>query len=148
MIPDDGPRLVLDANVVIAWFFQENEPERAYSASVLDYIRSESPWLIVPSFFHNEIGSFLSKRRRHKPAKFGASRLAETLDLLDALSFNTRLTTHTYRKIVALADRYHIQAKDVPYFDLARVLGVPIAAIDGGIKTACRAHGVELLAFS
>lgn len=68
--------------------------------------------------------------------------------MIDGLALNTRLTGHTYRDIVTLAQRYHVQAKDVPYFELARILDIPIAAFDGGITEACKVHGVPLLRFN
>jgi hypothetical protein len=35
---------------------------------------------------------------------------------------------------------------DALYFDLAQVLGLPIATLDGGLRTAAKAHGVKLFA--
>lgn len=49
-------------------------------------------------------------------------------------------------EIVELARRYHLQAGDAIYFDLAHASGLPIATLDGGLRTAAKAHGVKLFA--
>ena len=48
--------------------------------------------------------------------------------------------------IVDLARRYHLQAGDAIYFDLAYASELPIATLDGGLRTAAKAHGVKLFA--
>jgi len=47
--------------------------------------------------------------------------------------------------ITAFAERYHLSARDAVYFHLAKSLELPIASFDGGIRAACRLHGVRLL---
>ena len=54
------------------------------------------------------------------------------------------MNVYTVGLIAERARRFHLQAFDALYFDLAAVLGLPIATLDGGIKTACRVHGVKL----
>ncbi len=41
-----------------------------------------------------------------------------------------------------LATAYGLTVYDVPYFHLARMIGVPIASRDRGIIAACKAWGV------
>jgi predicted nucleic acid-binding protein len=48
--------------------------------------------------------------------------------------------------IVDIARRYHLQAGDAIYFDLAYGLGLPIATVDGGLRGSAKAHGVKLFA--
>ena len=48
-------------------------------------------------------------------------------------------------ELIDLSQRYHLQGYDVIYFELARRLAIPIASLDGGIKTACGVFGVGLV---
>jgi len=48
-------------------------------------------------------------------------------------------------EVVDLGLRYHLQGYDVVYFELARRLGVPVATLDGGMRTACGIFRVKLL---
>mgnify|MGYP001195841541 CR=1 FL=1 len=140
--------LVLDASVAIAWFFEDNERHRSYALAVLDYVVTERPWLVVPPLFHVELADFLSRRRRHKPARFSAADLEEVLRIMAVMRFETRHVQYGYTEILRWADEYHLQAKDVPYFMLGKLRGFPIAAIDGGIRQACKAFDVKLLTFA
>ena len=56
------------------------------------------------------------------------------------------MNAYTVAIIVERARRYRVQAFDALYFDLAYVLGLPIATLDGGLRTAAKAHGVRLFA--
>jgi predicted nucleic acid-binding protein len=142
-------RFVLDASVALAWFAPEEEEERRYAQAVLDFIGSESALCVVPALFHLELGNFLVRRRRHKgPGRFGAAKLKTVLATLDDLAIETHQRLYSYSDVVTLAQRYDpLQGKDVAYFDLAQSLALPIAAIDGGIRTAARNHGLQLLIF-
>lgn len=143
-----GERFVLDASVAISWFFPDTPENHRYAAAVLDAIREEAPTIVVPDLFHCEVAEFLLRRRRHKPARFGAAKLAAALDALDGLGMETHHLGLEFRALIDLAQLLHLQATDALYFSLAQALKVPIASLDGGIRTACRAHAVKLLTFN
>jgi predicted nucleic acid-binding protein len=48
-------------------------------------------------------------------------------------------------EVVDLGLRYHLQGYDVVYLELARRLGVPVATLDGGMRTACETFRVKLV---
>ena len=60
-----------------------------------------------------------------------------------AIPLETHKETPDVGAIVDLARRYHLQAGDAIYFDLAYASELPIATLDGGLRTAARAHGVD-----
>jgi predicted nucleic acid-binding protein len=72
--------------------------------------------------------------------------------LEDAILACQKFLLETHREvpaigeIVGIARRYHLHAFDAMYFSLAHNLGIPIATLDGGIRTAARSHGVKLFA--
>ena len=63
-----------------------------------------------------------------------------------AIPLETHKETPAVGAIVDLARRYHLQAGDAIYFDLAYASELPIATLDGGLRTAAKAHGVKLFA--
>lgn len=135
-------RIVLDASVTIEWFLPDKPGASAYAGEVLKAIEARELLPMVPDLWHYEVGSVLvaAKRRR----RISANRLtaiAQQLAELRPFTINPRMTE---ADVIAKAGAFHLQGYDTVYFDLAKRLRVPIASTDGGIRTACRAHGVEL----
>ena len=137
-------RFVLDANVALTWFLSEGEAQTAYSLLVLeDAIGGNT--CVVPGLWHIEVAARLMRARRNRNAAFGPARMVDALRLLGALDLETHQFPLAVADIAALASRYHLSAHDAVYFHLANSLELPIASFDGGIRAACRSHGVRLL---
>ena len=77
--------------------------------------------------------------------RISASKLQTCQATLRELEFETLAIELDAAEIVDLGLRYHLQGYDVVYFELARRLGIPIAALDSGIRTACEIFRVKLL---
>ena len=137
-------RFVLDANVALTWVLAEGEAQTAYSLLVLEDA-VEGNTSVVPGLWHVEVAARLIRARRTRNAAFGPTRMANTLRLLGALDLETHQTAFAVTSVVDLALRYHLSAHDAVYFHLAKSLDLPIASFDGGVRAACRAHGVRLL---
>jgi predicted nucleic acid-binding protein len=135
-------RFVLDASVTIEWFLPNKPSASAYAGEVLKAIEARELLPMVPDLWHYEIGSVLvaAKRRRRISAK-RLTAIAEQLAELRPFTINPRLTE---ADVITKAGTFHLQGYDTVYFDLAKRLRVPIASTDGGIRTACRTHSVEL----
>lgn len=78
--------------------------------------------------------------KRISAAKLGASQAT-----LRAFEFETLAVELDAAEVVDLGLRYHLQGYDVVYFELARRISVPIATLDGGMRTACGMFRVKLL---
>jgi len=136
-------RFVLDASVAIDWFLPGSGSLSRYAEGILERISSEDLLPIVPYLWHYELGSVLIAAKRDKrisAAKLRASQLA-----IRGLELETLAIELDAAEVIDLSQRYHLQGYDVVYFELARRLTIPIASIDGGIKTACGVFGVDLL---
>lgn len=97
----------------------------------------------MPDLWHYELGSVLVAARRDKritAAKLGASKAT-----LRALEFETLAMEFDATQVIELGLRYHLQGYDVVYFELARRLSIPIATLDGGMRTACGMFRVKLI---
>jgi predicted nucleic acid-binding protein len=135
-------RVVLDASVTIEWFLPDSSSASTYAGEVLKAIGERALLPLVPDLWHYEVGSVLVAAKRKR--RITARRLAIITGQLAGLrpfTINPRLTESD---IVSMAETYHLQGYDSVYFDLAKRLNVPIASTDGGMRTACRSHGVEL----
>lgn len=135
--------LVLDASVSLAWFLKET-PDRAAYAVAVSAVAAEGAVLHVPVQWGIEMGHVLLREHRRKVLT--RARLRQALEDLERLDVRTHLELYTAREVVELADRYHLQGYDALYFDLARVLRLPLATLDDGHRQAAKAHGVTLFA--
>lgn len=137
-------RFVLDANVALTWFLSEGEAQTAYSLLVLEDA-VDANTCVVPGLWHIEVAGRLMRARRNRSEGFGPARMGNALRLLDALDLETHQFALAVTDVAQLAASYHLSAHDAVYFHLAKSLDLPIASFDGGIRTACRSHGVRLL---
>lgn len=136
-------QLVLDASVSIAWALRESSLERAAYAEALAHAAgSPGCEFHVPAQWELEMGHVLLRELRAK--RLGLQTVHATLDRLEALDIKVHHVPSTARGIFELGGRYHLQGYDVPYFDLARSLGLPLATLDGGQRTAAKSFGVKL----
>lgn len=136
-------RIVLDASVAVEWFLPAESAGRKYAESVLERIGSGELLPLVPDLWNYEVGSVLVAAKRDK--RISATKLGASKATLRALAFETLAIELDATEIIELALRYHLQGYDVVYFELARRLGVPIATLDGGIRTACDRFRVKLV---
>ena len=136
-------RFVLDASVAIEWFLPGRGTHGRYAEGILERISAEELLPAVPDLWHYEVGSVLIAAKRDSrisAAKLRASQLA-----IRGLQIETLAIELDAAELIDLSQRYHLQGYDVIYFELARRLSIPIASLDGGIKTACGVFDVELL---
>ena len=136
-------RVVLDASVAVEWFSPGGGPGQQYAEKILERISAGELFPAVPDLWHYELGSVLVAAKRDK--RISASKLRTCQATLRELDFETLAIELDAAEIVDLSVRYHLQGYDVVYFELARRLGIPIATLDGGIRTACGIFRVKLM---
>ena len=138
-------RFVLDASVALAWFLPDEQPEVArYAGSVLAYVKSHQAYCVVPQVWHAEVGGKILRRLRAKRLSQSAFDRAEAF--YHGMPIETYMNSHTLRPLIERARRFHLQAIDALYFEIAFDLGLSIATVDRGLRTAARSHGVKLFA--
>lgn len=116
-------RYVVDASVGIKWFLPEIHSE---AASQLPFLKAS---LHVPTFFHLEIGSVLSKRIRRNELS-----LQEGEAILNELN-NIPLQKHSNERLLKPALALTLQTKQSLYDCLYLALA---ETIDGQVVTADR----------
>ena len=135
-------RVVLDASVTLEWFVSDKPGIPTYADDVLTAVENREILPLVPDLWHYEVGSVLLAAKRAR--RITAQRLNKAVDMLNKLRPFTINTRQTALEVVEQAAAFHLQGYDAVYFELARRLNVPIATSDGGMRTACRVHGVKL----
>ena len=133
---------VLDTSVALAWCFPDEHAP--YPQSVLDSLAATAA--AVPSLWHLEVANALLVGERR--GRCTAADVATWLGFLAALPIRTDPETEAraWSDALTLARTYTLSAYDASYLELAVRRGLPLAALDGKLKTAALAAGVALYA--
>ncbi len=131
--------LVVDASVVIAWLFDDDEQPR--SDRVLK--RLEEAGAFVPQLWHLETrNSLLTAERR---GRLSASEVNERLDALKVLPIQTD-EEPDLQVAFDLARMHGLSFYDALYVELARRLSAELATLDAALGRAAAAEGIPLSA--
>ena len=131
--------LVVDASVVIAWLFDDEEEPR--SDRVLK--RLEEAGAFVPQLWHLETrNSLLTAERR---GRLSASEVNERLDALKVLPIQTD-EEPDLQVAFDLARMHGLSFYDALYVELARRLSAELATLDAALGRAAAAEGISLSA--
>ena len=131
--------LVVDASVVLAWLFDdENEPR---ADRVLK--RLEEDGALVPQLWHLEMrNSLLTAERR---GRLSAGEVKERLDALRSLPLRTDEGSDL-QSAFDLARAHGLSFYDALYLELAKRESAELATLDGALARAAAAEGVPLSA--
>ena len=129
---------VLDNSIVMAWSFEDECDD--YADAVLDRLATSSA--IVPALWPLEVANALLMGERRK-----RSTEAETIKWTGILAslpivIDGETDSHAWNDTLGLARGHSLTAYDAAYMALAIRLGLPLATIDGKLKTAAVAVGL------
>jgi len=132
---------VLDASVALSWCFEDEGGD--YADDVLTAL--EAGEAVVPSLWLLEVGNGLLVAERR--GRLEAAEAQEARRLLGALPIAVEPGGRSAALEVTplLARRHGLSAYDAAYLELAIRLGVPIASLDGALRSGAAAEGVEIL---
>lgn len=133
---------VIDASVTLAWCFDDESSVDADRVLA----RLEHEEALAPAHWPLEIANALNTAERR--GRMAASELPRLRMLLAALPVEiapVELTTAT-GGVLEAARTYDLTAYDAAYLDLAATRGLPLATVDGRLRAACVAAGVEAVA--
>jgi len=137
----DAPgAFVLDGSVTMVWGFEDEADE--YAEAILE----QMPHLQahVPALWPLEVANVLlvgERRRRITPVD-----TARFIAILGAfpITVDDETVGHAWADTMHLARAHNLSSYDASYLELAVRLGLPLAALDGKLKTAAAAMGVPL----
>ncbi len=135
---------VLDNSIVMAWSF-EDEVDK-YADAVLE--RLADTRAVVPVLWPLEVANALLMGERRK-----RSTEAETIKWTGILAslpiaIDGETNSRAWSDTLSLARGHNLSAYDAAYLELAIRRGMPLATIDGKLRTAAEAAGVALLEVS
>lgn len=133
--------LVLDASATLAWLYQDEIMEGAQQ--ILDRVTNDGAW--VPAIWRLEVANALNIgiRRRRIGADYRNEALA-TLSLYD-IKVDPETWQHAWGTTLRLADQFGLTLYDAAYLELAQRRALPLAALDGEMRSAARALGVPVI---
>jgi predicted nucleic acid-binding protein len=130
---------VLDASVALAWAF-EDERNRA-ALEVLERLRSDEA--VVASLWPLEVtNGLLAAERRGRITAADARRFVQLVRSLPIV-VDPVARVRVFEATTALARKHGLTSYDAAYLELAARLGVPLLTLDGDLRAAAEAEGVD-----
>lgn len=133
--------IVADASLMVAWLL--HEPEFAPAFDTFDILAEEA--IAVPSHWPIEIASALwvNVRRGRIPLE-KLDGIAESLSAFNVI-VDPAIPISNIRDLARFALAEGLTVYDAAYVRLAGRLGLPLATVDGAIRTAARRLNIALL---
>ncbi len=138
-------RFVLDNSVVMRWLLQDGSEDRlTYASKVLDILTQESSEALVPGIWALEAANVMLKAQAKQVVT--EARCAAFAGLLQDMAITTDPLTATYAlsDTLQLARRFKLSSYDASYLELAMREGLPLATLDGDLRSAMLQTGVAL----
>ncbi len=140
--PPEG--FVLDNSIVMAWSFEDKVDK--YADAVLE--RLADTRAVVPGLWPLEVASaLLMGERRKRSTEAETSKWTGILASLP-ITIDGETNSHAWSDTLSLARGHNLSAYDAAYLELANRRGLPLATIDGKLRTDAEAVGVALLEVS
>jgi len=137
---DARNNFVLDGSVTMVWGFEDEVDD--YAEAILE--RMPDLQAHVPSLWPLEVANALLVGERRR--RITSAETARFLAILGAfpITVDEQTVAHAWTDTMHLARAHNLSSYDAAYLELAIRLGLPLAALDGKLKTAAGAMGVPL----
>ena len=137
---DATKNFVLDGSVTMVWGFEDEADE--YAEAILE--RMPDLQAHVPSLWPLEVANALLVGERRR--RITSAETARFLAILGAfpITVDDQTIANTWTDTMHLARAHNLSSYDAAYLELAIRLGLPLATLDGKLKTAAGAMGVPL----
>jgi predicted nucleic acid-binding protein len=133
--------VVIDNSVVIAWCFPDEK--NSYAMKVLRTLASSCA-IIVPALWTFEAANaFLVGERKKRSTATDTSAWTQFLAALP-ITIDNQNSGRLFNDILNVARIHNLSAYDAAYLELAMRKTIPLATLDGKLKTAAQAAGVML----
>jgi predicted nucleic acid-binding protein len=135
-------RFVIDASIVLAWCFEdENDANAQYAAKMFE--RGDTA--VAPSFWpHEVLNALLAGEKRKRISKELVQRFLQDLALLPvALEQSSAL--NVFDEAQHISREYGLTPYDAAYLALAVSRNLPLATLDTDLARACKKARVRLV---
>ena len=133
--------LVIDSSVTLAWIYSDERTEA--TERVFHVVTEAGAW--VPAIWHLEVANGLQQgvRQRRIDAAFRTGALADLAVMNIATDPDTNV--FAWSDTLDLSDRFRLTLYDACYLELAQRRNLPLATLDGDLRAAGEALGIEIL---
>lgn len=133
--------LVLDSSVTLAWVYGDETTEAI--RRIFNLLCEEEAW--VPGLWRLEVANILEMgvRRGRHDATFRDATLSD-LELLP-IRLDPETDRQAWGATLQVAGRHRLTLYDAAYLELALRRGLPLATLDGELRSAAEAEGVVVL---
>jgi predicted nucleic acid-binding protein len=133
--------LVIDSSVTLAWIYSDERTKT--TERVFDIVTEAGAW--VPMIWHLEVANGLQQgiRQRRIDAAFRTGALADLAEMNIATDPDTNV--FAWNDTLTLSDRFRLTLYDACYLELAQRRNLPLATLDGDLRAAGDALGIEML---
>ena len=132
---------VLDCSATLPWIF-DSEATTATDHLLDQLSAGGKAW--VPSLWHLELGNVLLGAQRHgRMDRAGIERFFSSLAVYD-IEVDGETTSVAWSKTFGLGERFGLTMYDAAYLELALRKGIPLASLDGPLRTAMKKAGGSL----
>ncbi|OGR87635.1 MAG: hypothetical protein A3A86_01205 [Elusimicrobia bacterium RIFCSPLOWO2_01_FULL_60_11] len=134
-------RIVLDASIAVAWCFEdEKTPD---TERLLDALTSGTEAL-VPALWPYEVANALlaAERRKRITVAQAAHFLSRLSDL--GISIDDSHPSRIFEQVISQAREWNLTVYDASYLELALREGLPLATLDGHLKSAANSAGIPI----
>jgi predicted nucleic acid-binding protein len=133
--------LVLDNSITMAWLMPD---ENSTPANALLH-RVAVGGAVVPPLWHLEVGNSLTFAIRQR--RISVTDRADAIGFLRGLPIEVddEMQMRSWSDTLDLADRFKLTLYDACYLELAQRKHLPLATLDGDLRKAGGALGLELL---
>jgi predicted nucleic acid-binding protein len=133
--------LIVDSSVTLAWLHEDEK--NPGTDAVLDLVVDRGA--VVPTLWHLEVANGLQVSIRRK--RITESDRDAALAFLASLDIEIDPDTmrRAWSDTLALSSRFRLTVYDAAYLDLAHRRGLPLATLDGELRTVAEALGVQVL---
>jgi predicted nucleic acid-binding protein len=133
--------LIVDSSVTLAWLHEDEK--NPGTDAVLDLVVDRGA--VVPTLWHLEVANGLQVCIRRK--RITESDRDAALAFLASLDIEIDPDTmrRAWSDTLALSSRFRLTVYDAAYLDLAHRRGLPLATLDGELRTVAEALGVQVL---
>lgn len=136
-------RFVLDASVALRWFLDKPVPP---SATAIKRLLLGGAQALVPALWHLEMANaFVVAERRRVLGVPEFDRALRDVELLLGHVIETDPAISSLRQASETARQFGLSAYDATYLNLARREALPLATLDGPLRTAAKQAGVDIL---
>jgi predicted nucleic acid-binding protein len=133
--------LVIDSSITLAWAYGDERTEA--TERVFDIVTEAGAR--VPIIWRLEVANGLQQgiRQQRIDAAFRSGVLADLADMNIATDADTNVFAWSYT--LELSDRFRLTLYDACYLELAQRRNLPLATLDGDLRAAGEALGLEIL---